>query len=106
MTLRKERLTVTVDPELVDAGNQAVAAGRADSLSGWVNAALADRVARDHRLEALAGAIANYEAEFGEITHEEIARLRRNDRENAVVVRGGRRPPSRGKPQRPNRGAA
>jgi Arc/MetJ-type ribon-helix-helix transcriptional regulator len=105
MTQRKERLTVTVDPELVDAGNQAVAAGRANSLSGWVNAALADRATRDRRLEALAAAIADYEAEFGEITHEEIASLQRSDRENALVVRG-RRPRSTGKPQRPGRGVA
>ena len=38
---RKERLTVTVDASLVVAGNQAVAAGRAESLSAWVNLALA-----------------------------------------------------------------
>lgn len=105
MTHRKERLTVTVDPELVDAGNEAVAAGRADSLSGWVNAALVDRVARDRRLEGLSAAIVNYEADFGEITREEIASLRRSDRENAVVVRG-RRPSSTRKPGRPGRGAA
>ena len=34
MTQRKERLTVTVDPELIAAGAAAVEAGRADSLSG------------------------------------------------------------------------
>ena len=102
---RKERLTVTVDPELVDAGNKAVAAGRADSLSGWVNAALVDRAARDRRLEALAAAIANYETEFGDITGEEIASLQRADRENAVVVRG-RRPRPKGTPGRAGRGAA
>jgi glycerol dehydrogenase-like iron-containing ADH family enzyme len=105
MTHRKERLTVTVDPELIDAGNKAVAAGRADSLSGWVNAALADRTARDRRLEALTAAIADYEAEFGEITHEEIASLQRSDRESAVVARG-RRPRSTRKPGQPGRGAA
>jgi hypothetical protein len=105
MTLRKERLTVTVDPELVDAGNKAVAAGRAESLSGWVNAALADRAARDRRLEALAAAIAGYEAEFGEIAQEEIANLQRTDREDAVVVRG-RRPRPTGKRGRPGKGAA
>jgi hypothetical protein len=105
MTQRKERLTVTVDPELVDAGNRAVAAGRAESLSGWVNAALADRAARDRRLEALAAAIADYEAEFGEITQEEIADLQRADREDSVVVRG-RRSRSTGKAGRSGRGAA
>jgi hypothetical protein len=90
MTQRKGRLTVTVDPDLIVAGNKAVADGRADSLSGWVNEALIDRAARDHRLEALAGAIADYEVEFGEITDEEMAAVQRSDREKAVVVRGRR----------------
>lgn len=88
MTQRKERLTVTVDPDLIDAGNKAVAEGRAHSLSGWVNAALVDRAARDRRLEALASAIAAYEAEYGEITDEEMAAVERADRQGAVVVRG------------------
>lgn len=91
MTGRKQRLTVTVDPGLVDAGNQAVADGRADSLSGWVNDALAERARRDARLRALAAAVADYEAEFGEITDEEIAAQARADRASAVVVRGERR---------------
>ncbi len=43
MTPRKERLTITVDPDLVKAGKRAVAAGQADSLSAWVAAALATR---------------------------------------------------------------
>ena len=88
MTPRKERLTVTVDPELVVAGTAAVDAGLADSLSGWVNEALADRVARDLRLRSLSEAVAEYETEFGEITAEEIAAVQRSDRARAVVVRG------------------
>jgi ribonuclease HII len=88
MTPRKQRLTVTVDPELIEAGNRAVAVGAADSLSGWVSAALADKVRRDRKLEDLQAAIADYEAEFGEITAEDIAAQRRADREDAVVVRG------------------
>jgi hypothetical protein len=90
MTPRKERLTVTVDPELAEAGNRAVAAGNADSLSAWVNEALSDRVLKDRRLEALALAVSAYEAEFGEITKEEMALQVRLDRERAVVVRGKR----------------
>lgn len=66
MTVRKQRLTVTVDPELVEAGNRAVANREADSLSGWVSAALADKVRRDRKLEKLRAAIVDYEAEFGE----------------------------------------
>lgn len=86
----KQRLTVTVDPELVRAGNQAVAAGISPSLSAWVSAALAERSARDRQLLALAEAIAEYEAEHGEINPEEMAAQERADRENAVVVRGRR----------------
>jgi hypothetical protein len=88
MTQRKQRLTVTVDPNLIEAGNRAVAAGQADSLSGWVNEALAERADRDLKMRSLSAAIADYEAEFGEITAEEIAAQRRADREAATVVRG------------------
>jgi hypothetical protein len=105
MTQRKERLTVTVDPDLIVAGNKAVAEGRADSLSGWVNEALVDRAARDRRLAALAQAVADYEAEFGEITDEEMAAVGRADRETAVVVRG-RRGRSRDRSGRPGKGVA
>jgi glycerol dehydrogenase-like iron-containing ADH family enzyme len=90
MTPRKQRLTVTVDPELVEAGNRAVASGAADSLSAWVSRALSDKAEKDQRLEHLRDAIADYEAEFGEITADEITAQRRADREGAVVVRGRR----------------
>ena len=92
MRQRKERLTVTVDRELVVAANQAVAAGQAESLSGWVNSALAERVWRDRKLQALAAVVADYEAEFGMISDEEVVAQQRSDRESAVVVRGGRFP--------------
>ena len=88
MTKRKARLTVTVDAELVAAGNAAVAGGTVDSLSAWVNEALAVRAERDRRLAAMSDAIAAYEAEFGEITEAEIAAQHRIDRAAAVVVRG------------------
>lgn len=89
MTQRKQRLTVTIDPNLIEAGNHAVAAGQADSLSGWVNQALAARVVRDRKLHSLSDAIADYETEFGEITAVEMAAQQRGDREAALVVRGG-----------------
>ena len=97
MTDRKRRLTVTVDPELVEAANRAVASGSADSLSAWVNAALTDRARRDQQLARLGDSIADYEAEFGEITTEEIAWQRRADRERAVVVRGTHKPTAKTK---------
>lgn len=98
MTARKQRLTVTVDPELIEAGNRAVVTGAADSVSGWVSAALSEKVRRDQRLESLRAAVSEYEAEFGEITTEEMDAQRRSDGEHAVVVRGRRRDgPARGR---------
>jgi hypothetical protein len=94
MTARKQRITVTVDPELVEAATRAVNAGEADSLSGWVSSALSEKLHRDHKLGRLRAAIADYEAEFGEISIDEILTQQRADREDAVVIRG-RRPTSR-----------
>ena len=95
--MTKSRLTVTVDPELVEAGNRAVARGAADSLSAWVSEALADRARRDEQLAQLRASIADYEAEFGAISSDEIARQRRADRQDAVVVRGKRNRTARAK---------
>ena len=90
MTTRKQRLTVTVDPDLVEAGTRAVAEGEAESLSGWVSTALAEKVRRDQHFAHLRAAIGDYEAEFGEVTVDEIAAQQRADREDAIVVRGRR----------------
>jgi hypothetical protein len=94
VTARKERLTVTVDRDLLEAGNAAVTAGRAESLSAWVSHALTERVAKERRLAAMQDAIARYEADFGVITEREIAAQARADREAALVIRrpsGGRK---------------
>jgi hypothetical protein len=91
MTAKKHRLTVTVDPELVEAGQRAVESGQAESVSGWVSAALEDKIRRDRKLALLAAAVADYEKEFGEISPEEVATQRRADRQDATVVRGRRR---------------
>lgn len=88
MTSPKRRLTVTVDPELADAGQRAVETGRADSVSAWVSAALEEKIRRDRKLSLLGAAIADYEREFGEITAAEIAAQQRADRSHAIVVRG------------------
>ncbi len=97
---KKERLTVTVDAELILAGARAVKAGRADSLSGWVNDALVERQVKERRLQAMAEAVAAYEAEFGVITAEEMAAQERADEKNAIRVRG-LGPASRGRGRRP-----
>lgn len=87
----KERLTVTVDPSLVQAGNRAVRAGRADSLSAWVNTALAEHVAKEERRIAMDEAIAAYEAEFGVITEAEMHAQEEADRREAQQRRAKRR---------------
>lgn len=98
MSSKKQRLTVTVNPELVEAGHAAVRSGEAESISGWVSAALEDKIRRDHKLAMLAAAVSDFELEFGEITPAEIAAQTRSDRERATVVRGTR-PPSDRKPK-------
>lgn len=88
--MSKERLTVTVDPHLVQAGNDAVAEGRVGSLSAWVNLALLDLAEKDRRLRALADAVEAYEIQFGAITPDELAAQERADRASARVVRGAK----------------
>lgn len=85
--MSKERLTVTVDSELVEAANQAVAEGRVASLSGWVNLALAELATKERRLRTLAEAVGAYEDEFGKITPAELAAQERADRRNAFTTR-------------------
>lgn len=82
---------MTVDRALLRAGSEAVASGRAASLSGWVNLALHERAAKERRLAAMGDAIAAYEAEFGAISSDELAAQRRADRRAAVVVTPGAR---------------
>jgi len=95
MSRKKQRLTVTVDPELIEAGQRAVESGAAESVSGWVSDALDDKVRRDRKLALLAASVADFESEFGEITADEIAAQKRFDRQEATVVRGQRRPAAR-----------
>lgn len=102
MSQRKERLTVTVDRVLLEAANEAVASGRASSLSSWVNVALAERAAKERHLHDMAEAIATYEAEFGAISAAELAAQQREDRRTSIAVRA----PRRRKPTRSRRGAA
>lgn len=78
----------------------AVADGQADSVNSWVSAALAQKVDRDRRLGHLQAAMADYEAESGEITVAEMVAQARADREDAVVVRSRGTGAARGAPRR------
>jgi hypothetical protein len=83
MALHKERLTVTIDPDLIAAGSAAVAEGRASSLSAWVNDALVACSGRERRLRAMAEAVNAYEAKFGILTRDELESQRLSDAEAA-----------------------
>ena len=84
----KERLSASVDADLVAAAQEAVAQGRAESVSAWVNEALRLKAAQDRRLRALDEFVAAFEAEHGEITEAEMSGAARRSRGRAVVVRG------------------
>jgi Arc/MetJ-type ribon-helix-helix transcriptional regulator len=84
----KERLSASVDAELVAAAQEAVAGGQAESVSAWVNDALRLKADHDRRLAALDSFIAAHEAEHGEISEQEIHDAARRARARAVVVRG------------------
>jgi hypothetical protein len=86
--MSKQRLSVTVDAHLIEAVETAVSQKRADSISAWVNAAIYARFAQERRLEALSAFIADYEAEHGEITDEEMRLASRRARASAMTIRG------------------
>jgi Arc/MetJ-type ribon-helix-helix transcriptional regulator len=100
----KERLSASVDADLVAMAQEAVAQGRAESVSAWVNEALRLKVAHDQRLRALEEFVASFEAEQGEISEAEMREAARRARGRAVVVRGDPGPVQTGGPG--ERGAA
>ena len=85
----KARLSATVDADLIAASQAAVAAGEAESVSAWVNDALRVKIEHDRRLRGIDDFIAAYEAEYGEITNDEMDAAYRAARARAIVVRGG-----------------
>lgn len=85
----KSRLSASVDADLLAAANAAVATGRAESVSAWVNDALSLKAAQERRLAALDAFLDAYEAEHGQITAEEMDSAARRARARAVVVRSG-----------------
>lgn len=97
----KQRLSASVDSELLEAAQAAVAEGRAESISAWVNDALRLKAEHESRMEALDAFLADYEARHGAITEAEIDDALRRARGRATVVRS-----SGGSRSRPRRGVA
>ena len=85
--MAKKRVTVTVDEQVLQIAAQAVRDGDADSVSSWINDAMIDRRAKQQRLAELGNMIADYEAEHGVITADEIERQQQVDRDAAALVR-------------------
>jgi hypothetical protein len=85
--MSKRRVTVTVEGDLLDEAVTAVEQGRAESVSGWIAEAMADRRARDRRLAHLAALIAEHEEDHGVITADELAEQAQADRDAAAAVR-------------------
>jgi hypothetical protein len=100
----KQRLSASVDAELLRAAEAATKRGRAPTVSAWVNDALRLKVEHDQRLEAMALFIGAYEAEHGEITPDEVERAVRAARHRALPVRT--LPGARATRPRGRRGAA
>jgi Arc/MetJ-type ribon-helix-helix transcriptional regulator len=84
----KQRLSASVDADLLAAAQEAVTLGQVESVSAWVNDALRLKAERDRRLRALDDFLAAFEAEHGEITDEEMRDAARQARARSVVVRG------------------
>lgn len=78
---------MTIDADLAAAAVAAVAQGRVASTSAWVNEALAEKAAKDRRLDAMADAVTAYEADHGIIGPEELAEQTRADRDSAAAAR-------------------
>jgi metal-responsive CopG/Arc/MetJ family transcriptional regulator len=85
----KQRLSASVDSELLAAGQEVVSAGQAESLSAWVNDALRAQVTRERKLAAMDTLLRDFEAEHGEITAAEMAAATRQARTRATAIRGG-----------------
>jgi Arc/MetJ-type ribon-helix-helix transcriptional regulator len=97
----KQRLSASVDAELLQTAQTAVDEGRAASVSAWVNDALRLKAEHDRRMQALDSFLATYEAEHGVITEDEIDEAVRRARSRATVIRS-----APAKAARSNRGVA
>jgi hypothetical protein len=83
----KQRLSASVDADLLEAAQTAVDEGQADSISAWVNDALRLKAEHDRRMRALDSFLAAYETEHGPISQTEIDQAVRRSRARATVVR-------------------
>ena len=84
----KQRLSASVDSDLIEAVENAVKRGRSDTVSAWVNDALRLKLEHDRRLEALAVFVKDYENKSGEITPEEMRQAARRVQSRSITLGG------------------
>lgn len=87
MSAKKARVTITLDPHLVALGNADVRAGRAGSLSEWINGIVAERAAETARQRAARAAARGYARAFGALSRSEVDREVAALRRDAIEVR-------------------
>lgn len=87
-SMGKQQVTIDVDLALLQEVQAAVNKGSANSVSEWIGEAIAQKRATDQRLAALSELVAEYEAEHGFITDDEIAEQVKRDRDTAASSRG------------------
>src|SRR5262245_25214435 len=90
MKATKQRLSASVDADLLGAAERAAKRGEVANVSAWVNDAMRLKVEHDRGLADLAAVIADFEAEQGAITNDEIEKAVRSARARALTVRGAR----------------
>ena len=83
----KQRVTITIELDLLEEAQAAVSNGRCRSLSQWIGEAVADQLDKERRLALLDELIAEYEAEHGVITAEAMEERIRKDKEAAAAIR-------------------
>lgn len=79
----KDRLSASIDADLLAAVEVAAAQGRGTTVSAWVGDAIRLKLEHDQRLNALAALVAGYEAEHGEISDAEMMLATRRARQRA-----------------------
>jgi len=90
MSATKQRLSASVDADLIHAAEAAAKRGEVANVSAWVNEAMRLKLEHDRGLALLADVIAEFEAEHGEITAEDIEKAKREARSRAWSIRGRR----------------
>jgi hypothetical protein len=83
----KRRLSASIDGDLLNAAEDAVRRGTAASVSAWVNEAFRRQLEHERKMAAMSEFLAEFEAEFGEISNAEIDVASKRARSTATVVR-------------------